>query len=168
MDDTVLETSGLLNTVFARSLKVRGSQNIDSTSAAASATKQSKKYQLDPNSQQTELKMASMNLKFVSLNLFSKKLVSIDLSENKIRSLPEEFVTIAPLQLLKIDNNLGPFLSRSFRHKYKSQYFLFRRQEDKHDEKFLSFQCQPKNRRGNLLKSFIIWSSLLNFLYESR
>jgi len=41
--------------------------------------------------------MPGINLKFVSLNLFSKKLLNIDLSENMIRSLPEDIATIEPL-----------------------------------------------------------------------
>ena len=49
--------------------------------------------------------MPQMNLKFVSLNLFSKNLLSVDLSENKIKSLPEEVAMITTLQTLKIDGN---------------------------------------------------------------
>lgn len=49
--------------------------------------------------------MPQMNLKFVSINLFSKNLVNIDVSENKIKSLPEELATITTLQMLKIDQN---------------------------------------------------------------
>lgn len=41
--------------------------------------------------------MPRINLKFVSLNLFSKNLLNIDLSENKIKSLPEEIATISTL-----------------------------------------------------------------------
>jgi len=50
--------------------------------------------------------MPRMNLKFVSINLFSKNLVNIDLTENKIQSLPEEVASISTLQVLKVDQNL--------------------------------------------------------------
>ena len=56
--------------------------------------------------------MPRINLKFVSLNLFSKNLLNIDLSENKIKSLPEEISTISTLQVLKIDKNLIECLPR--------------------------------------------------------
>ena len=46
-----------------------------------------------------------MNLKYVSLNLFSKHLVNVDLSDNKIKSLPEEVCLISTMQTLKIDGN---------------------------------------------------------------
>lgn len=49
--------------------------------------------------------MPRINLKFVSINLFSKNLLNIDLSENKISSLPEEIATISTLEVLKIDQN---------------------------------------------------------------
>lgn len=38
-----------------------------------------------------------MNLKFVSLNLFSKNLLSVDLSDNQIKTLPEEMSLITTL-----------------------------------------------------------------------
>ena len=44
-----------------------------------------------------------MNLKSVPINLFSRNLINIDLSENKIRTLPEEISTINTLQYLKVD-----------------------------------------------------------------
>lgn len=64
-----------------------------------------RRHHLDPNPQLKELHMPQMNLKFVSLNLFSKNLLSVDLSENKIKSLPEEVAMITTLQTLKIDGN---------------------------------------------------------------
>ena len=68
-------------------------------------TKHSRKYNIDQNPQLTELKMPKINLKFVSLNLFSKNLQNIDLSENQIKTLPEEIATISTLSVLKIDQN---------------------------------------------------------------
>ena len=62
-----------------------------------------RKYHLDQNAALTDLKMPRINLKFVSINLFSKNLLNIDLSENKISSLPEEIATISTLEVLKID-----------------------------------------------------------------
>ena len=35
-----------------------------------------------------------MNLKSVPVNLFSRNLINIDLSENKLKTLPEEIATI--------------------------------------------------------------------------
>ena len=53
----------------------------------------------------TQLKMPSMNLKFVSVNLFSSKLMNIDLSQNLLKTLPEELSDIYTLEHLKIDHN---------------------------------------------------------------
>ena len=61
---------------------------------------------LDQNSQIIDLKMPKMNLKFVSINVFSRSLINIDLSENKIKTLPDEIANIGTLQMLKIDHNL--------------------------------------------------------------
>ena len=49
--------------------------------------------------------MPRMSLKFVSINLFSKKLLSVDLSENMLASLPEEICAISTLQTLKLNQN---------------------------------------------------------------
>lgn len=56
--------------------------------------------------------MPRINLKFVSLNLFSKNLLNIDLSENKIKTLPEEISLIVSLQNLQIEQNLLERLPR--------------------------------------------------------
>ena len=81
-------------------------QTTKNSNPKATVLKNRRKYQIDQNPQLTELKMPRINLKFVSLNLFSKNLLNIDLSENKIKSLPEEIATISTLQVLKIDQNL--------------------------------------------------------------
>lgn len=41
--------------------------------------------------------MPRINLKFVTVNLFSKNLVNIDLSENKIKMLPDDVTAIGTL-----------------------------------------------------------------------
>jgi hypothetical protein len=52
-----------------------------------------------------ELKMVRMNLKFVTLNMFSPTLRRIDLSHNKITKFPEDVTEIANLEHLRIDHN---------------------------------------------------------------
>ena len=47
-----------------------------------------------------------MNLRFATINMFSVRLRHIDLSWNKIASLPEDIVKIPSLQTLKLSHNL--------------------------------------------------------------
>ena len=82
------------------------------TSGPKAANAPNRRYHIDQNSQLTDLKMPRINLKFVSLNLFSKNLINIDLSENKIKSLPQEISTISTLQNLQIESNLIECLPR--------------------------------------------------------
>jgi len=65
-----------------------------------------KRYLMSSNSRMKELKMVRMNLKFVTVNMFSTTLKRIDLSHNKIIRLPDEITDIAELEHLKIDHNL--------------------------------------------------------------
>ena len=61
-----------------------------------------------------ELKMVRMNLKFVTVNMFSTTLKRIDLSHNKIIRLPDEITDISELEHLKVDYNLIVALPERF------------------------------------------------------
>lgn len=49
--------------------------------------------------------MSNMQLKFVTINMFSMRLIKIDLSQNKIASLPVEIVKISTLMVLNCEGN---------------------------------------------------------------
>ena len=72
---------------------------------AGRRTPKSRKYGLSQNTMVTQLKMPTLGLKFVSVNLFSSKLTTIDLSQNLLKTLPEELSDIHPLEHLKLDHN---------------------------------------------------------------
>ena len=73
-----------------------------------------KRYLMSSNNRMKELKMVRMNLKFVTVNMFSTTLKRIDLSHNKIIRLPDEITDISELEHLKVDYNLIVALPERF------------------------------------------------------
>jgi Leucine-rich repeat (LRR) protein len=64
-----------------------------------------KKYQMDKKSTQTELIISNKDIKFVTVNMLNMNLRSVNLSGNKIQSLPNEICDLVHLEDLSIFKN---------------------------------------------------------------
>ena len=70
-----------------------------------SSTTAKKKYQMDKKSTQTELVIANKDLKFITVNMLNMNLKSLNLSGNKIQTLPTEICDLVNLEELSIFKN---------------------------------------------------------------
>ena len=84
--------------------EVRGSQSM-SRAGNRSRLPSRKRYQMDQRSTQTKLVIAKKDIKYLTVNMLNMHLVEIDLSGNKISSLPDELCTLANLETLDLGSN---------------------------------------------------------------
>lgn len=72
----------------------------------SSATFGKKRYQMDQKSTQTHLVIAKKDLKFITVNMLNMKLQTVDFSDNKLVTLPDEICELSQLKQLKLDRNV--------------------------------------------------------------
>ena len=84
--------------------EVRGSQSLSRT-GNRSRLPSRKRYQMDQRSTQTKLVVAKKDIKYLTVNMLNKNLIEIDLSGNKIGSLPDELCTLSCLETLDLSSN---------------------------------------------------------------